>query len=64
MTRIALVTGGQQGIGLGISRALVGAGYRVALASQADAKAPGKLEAAHVQGLHPRTSGMRLFQRS
>lgn len=34
MTGIALVTGGQQGIGLGISRALIAAGYKVALASR------------------------------
>lgn len=34
MTRTALVTGGQQGIGLGIAEALIGAGYRVALASR------------------------------
>ncbi|MDP4032923.1 MAG: 3-ketoacyl-ACP reductase [Pseudorhodobacter sp.] len=34
MSQIALVTGGQQGIGLGIAEALVAAGFRVALASQ------------------------------
>ncbi len=34
MIKIALITGGQQGIGLGIATALVAAGYRVALASQ------------------------------
>ena len=34
MTGIALVTGGQQGIGFGISAALIAAGYKVALASQ------------------------------
>lgn len=34
MSRIALVTGGQQGIGLGIAGALAGAGFRVALASR------------------------------
>ncbi len=34
MTRIALVTGGQQGIGLGIAEALAGAGYQVALAAE------------------------------
>lgn len=33
MTGVALVTGGQQGIGLGISRALVEAGYKVVIAS-------------------------------
>lgn len=40
MSKIALVTGGQQGIGLGIAAALVAAGFRVALASRSDAKAP------------------------
>lgn len=40
MTGIALVTGGQQGIGLGISRALIAAGYKVALASQYAIDAP------------------------
>ncbi|MGI9367955.1 MAG: 3-ketoacyl-ACP reductase [Ruegeria sp.] len=34
MTGIALVTGGQQGIGFGISKALVAAGFRVAIASR------------------------------
>ena len=40
MTGIALVTGGQQGIGLGISRTLVSAGYKVALASRSAADTP------------------------
>ncbi len=40
MTRIALVTGGQQGIGLGIATALVGAGFRVAIASRSAADTP------------------------
>lgn len=31
--RVALVTGGQQGIGLGIAQALLGAGFRVVVAS-------------------------------
>lgn len=30
---LALITGGQQGIGLGIARALAGAGFRIAIAS-------------------------------
>jgi NAD(P)-dependent dehydrogenase (short-subunit alcohol dehydrogenase family) len=33
MTPVALITGGQQGIGLGIAEALVAAGFQVALAS-------------------------------
>ena len=35
MTKVAVVTGGQQGIGLGIATALVGAGYRIAILSEA-----------------------------
>ncbi|POF30882.1 3-ketoacyl-ACP reductase [Roseibium marinum] len=35
MNRVALITGGQQGIGLGIAEALVAAEYDVALASEA-----------------------------
>lgn len=34
MTGAALITGGQSGIGLGIARALAGAGWRVALAAE------------------------------
>lgn len=34
MTRVALVTGGQRGIGLGICEQLVAAGYKVALMAQ------------------------------
>lgn len=34
MTKVALITGGQSGIGLGIARALAGAGYHVALAAE------------------------------
>lgn len=40
MTRIALVTGGQQGIGLGISQALAEAGFRIVIASQLPADDP------------------------
>lgn len=40
MSRVALVTGGQQGIGLGIAEALVSAGFRVALAAQLNADTP------------------------
>ena len=32
MSNLALITGGQKGIGLGISRILVGAGWKVAIA--------------------------------
>jgi NAD(P)-dependent dehydrogenase (short-subunit alcohol dehydrogenase family) len=37
MKPVALITGGQRGIGLGIAEALVAAGFRVALSSEADA---------------------------
>lgn len=40
MSGHALVTGGQQGIGLGIAEALVGAGFRVALAAELPPDAP------------------------
>lgn len=40
MNGVALITGGQQGIGLGIAKALVGAGYQVALASNVAAETP------------------------
>ena len=39
MTR-ALITGGQQGIGLGIAQALHGAGWQVALAAEQPPEAP------------------------
>lgn len=40
MSGVALITGGQQGIGLGIAQALVGAGFRVALASRSALGSP------------------------
>ena len=40
MTGNALITGGQQGIGLGIARALRGAGWRIALMSERDEDDP------------------------
>ena len=45
MSKIALVTGGQRGIGLGISQALAAAGYRLALVAQEDAGAPEVVDA-------------------
>ncbi|WP_420413071.1 3-ketoacyl-ACP reductase [Roseibium sp.] len=36
MSKIALVTGGQRGIGFGISQALIAAGYKVAILAQLD----------------------------
>ncbi len=40
MSGVALITGGQQGIGLGIAQALQGAGFRIAIASLPEADAP------------------------
>lgn len=40
MTHVALVTGGQQGIGLGIAAALIEAGFRVALAARSAPEKP------------------------
>ncbi|MDP3960620.1 MAG: 3-ketoacyl-ACP reductase [Pseudorhodobacter sp.] len=40
MSRVALITGGQQGIGLGIARALRDAGYALALAAEQSPDAP------------------------
>lgn len=40
MTPVALVAGGQRGIGLGIAAALAGAGWEVAVASEQEAGAP------------------------
>jgi NAD(P)-dependent dehydrogenase (short-subunit alcohol dehydrogenase family) len=37
---VALITGGQQGIGLGIAEALAGAGFRIAIAAEQSADAP------------------------
>lgn len=42
---VALITGGQQGIGFGIAEALVRAGFRVALASELAPEAPAVAEA-------------------
>lgn len=50
MTKVALITGGQQGIGLGIARALIGAGFRVALASRSGADTPAVQNAVHELG--------------
>ncbi|MGL5011159.1 MAG: 3-ketoacyl-ACP reductase [Paracoccaceae bacterium] len=40
MSGVALITGGQQGIGFGIAEALVAAGFRVALASRSGVDTP------------------------
>ena len=37
MTPVALITGGQQGIGLGIAQALAGAGFPIAIVAERDA---------------------------
>lgn len=45
MTQVALVTGGQRGIGLGIARALIEAGFRVAMAARSAPDDPSVIEA-------------------
>ena len=37
MSKVALITGGQQGIGLGVAETLAGAGFRLALVAEVDA---------------------------
>ena len=50
MSRVALITGGQQGIGLGIAHALAGAGFRLALAAELDEDAPAVRSALNGRG--------------
>lgn len=45
MTQVALVTGGQRGIGLGIARALIKAGFHVAMAARSAPDDPSVVEA-------------------
>ena len=52
--KTALITGGQQGIGLGIARALAGAGYSVAIAAEADPDSPVVQDALASIGLEAR----------
>ena len=51
---VALITGGQQGIGLGIASALVAAGFSVALAAEADPASPAVREALAALGENAR----------
>lgn len=55
--RHALITGGQQGIGLGIAQALAGAGFRLTLAAEQPGDAPA-VQAA-LAGLPPGTRYLR-----
>lgn len=57
MRPTALITGGQQGIGLGIAEALVGAGFGVALAAEAPEDAPAVVAALAALG-----EGARYFR--
>lgn len=57
MTPLALITGGQQGIGLGIAEALARAGFRIALASEVAAD-----NAAVVAALDRLGPGARYFR--
>ncbi len=57
MTRHALITGGQQGIGLGIANALAQAGFRLTIAAEAPETAAQVTEA--LAGLPPGTRYLR-----
>ncbi|GAA6209114.1 3-ketoacyl-ACP reductase [Cognatishimia sp. WU-CL00825] len=50
MTGVALITGGQKGIGLGVAQALVSAGWHVALAASSDANSDGAQTALETLG--------------
>lgn len=50
MKPVALITGGQQGIGLGIAAALTSAGFAVAIASRSAQDSEGVTEALHALG--------------
>lgn len=50
MSRIALITGGQQGIGLGIAQELVAAGFQVAIAAERHADDPAVHDALAILG--------------
>jgi NAD(P)-dependent dehydrogenase (short-subunit alcohol dehydrogenase family) len=50
MSRVALITGGQRGIGLGVAEALTGAGFKVALAAESPPDAPEVAEALNLLG--------------
>ncbi|TRW98691.1 3-ketoacyl-ACP reductase [Paracoccus sp. M683] len=57
MTRVALITGGQQGIGLGIAQALAGAGFTPVIAAERPADDP-----AVVAALASLGAGARYFR--
>lgn len=50
MTGVALITGGQQGIGFGIAKVLASAGFQVAIAAEANADQPNVLSALEALG--------------
>lgn len=54
MKPVALITGGQQGIGLGVAAALAGAGFAVALAAEVDPGADAVTEALAALGADAR----------
>ena len=55
--KVALITGGQQGIGLGVALALAPMGFRVALAADVPADSPAVVEALSAIG-----GGARYFR--
>ena len=58
MTKIALITGGQQGIGLGIATALVAASYDVALAAEVSAHSTAVVSVVAYWAISPATPSM------
>ena len=58
---VALITGGQQGIGLGIARALRDAGFRIAIAAEQPER--GKCRKAGLEGEDGIVPGFRLVDR-
>ena len=52
MNKLALITGGQKGIGFGVARALVKKGWQVALASSSNADSEAVIAALEIGRAH------------